>query len=79
MIEPRLPKYQWGQRVKALIDLVNDGSFPDTPADAMLVAVGDTGEIVQVGTQTEANLPIYLVEFGERLVVGCLEEEISPL
>lgn len=79
MIEPRLPKYQWGQRVKALIDLHNDGSFPDAAADAMLVAVGDTGEIVQVGTQTEANLPIYLVEFGDRLVVGCFEEEISPV
>jgi nitrogen fixation protein NifZ len=79
MIEPRIPKYQWGQRVKALIDLFNDGSFPDAAADARLVGVGDTGEIVQVGTQTEANLPIYLVEFGERLVVGCLEEEICPL
>ena len=79
MIEPRIPRYQWGQRVKALIDLFNDGSFPDAAVDARLVGVGDTGEIVQVGTQTEANLPIYLVEFGERLVVGCLEEEISPL
>jgi nitrogen fixation protein NifZ len=79
MIEPRLPKYQWGQRVKATIDLLNDGSFPNAPADGLLVAVGDTGEIVQVGTQTEVNLPIYLVEFGERLVVGCLEEEITPL
>ena len=79
MIEPRLPRYQWGQRVKALIDLFNDGSFPDAAADARLVGVGDTGEIVQVGTQTEANLPIYLVEFGERLVVGCLEEEIAPV
>jgi len=79
MIEPRIPKYQWGQRVKALIDLFNDGSFPDAAVDARLVGVGDTGEIVQVGTQTEANLPIYLVEFGEGLVVGCLEEEISPL
>lgn len=78
MIEPRLPKYQWGQRVKAAIDLRNDGSFPNAPADGLLVAIGDTGEIVQVGTQTEANLPIYLVEFGERLVVGCLEEEITP-
>jgi nitrogen fixation protein NifZ len=38
MIEPRIPKYQWGQRVKALIDLFNDGSFPDTPVDARLVA-----------------------------------------
>ena len=79
MPEPRLPKYQWGQRVKAAIDLMNDGSFPDAPADGRLVAVGDTGEIVQVGRHTDANLPIYLVEFGERLVVGCLEEEISLL
>jgi len=79
MIEPRLPKYQWGQRVRATIDLHNDGSFPNAPADALLVGVGDAGEIVQVGTQTEANLPIYLVEFDERLVVGCLEEEIIPL
>ena len=79
MIEPRLPKYQWGQRVKAMLDLHNDGSFPGALADGLLVSAGDTGEIVQVGTQTEANLPIYLVEFGERLVVGCLEEEIVPL
>ena len=79
MIEPRLPKYQWGQRVKALADLRNDGSFPDTPLEALLVSVGDMGEIVQVGTHTEANTPIYLVEFGERLVVGCFEEEILPL
>lgn len=79
MIEPRLPKYQWGQRVKALIDLHNDGTFPDAAAEARLVNVGDTGEIVQVGTHTEANIPIYLVEFSEHLVVGCLEEEIIPL
>ena len=79
MSEPKLPKYQWGQRVKAAVDLVNDGSFPDAPAEGLLVRGGDTGEIVQVGRHTEANLPIYLVEFGERLVVGCLEEEITPL
>lgn len=79
MIEARLPKYQWGQRVKALIDLHNDGSFPGCPVEALLVSVGDTGEIVQVGTHTQANIPIYLVEFSEHLVVGCLEEEIIPL
>jgi len=79
MIEPRLPRYQWGQRVKAQVNLHNDGSFPDAPLEALLVNLGDVGEIVQVGTHTEANLPVYLVEFGERLVVGCLEEEIIPL
>ena len=49
MPEPRLPKYQWGQRVKAVTDLMNDGSFPGAAAEARLVAIGDTGEIVQVG------------------------------
>jgi nitrogen fixation protein NifZ len=79
MIEPRIPKYQWGQRVKALLDLHNDGSYPDFPKAALLVKNSDAGEIVQVGTHTESNTPIYLVEFAEHLVVGCLEEEIMPL
>jgi len=79
MIDPRLPKYQWGQRVKTLVDLHNDGTFPDVSPEGLLVGIGGTGEIVQVGTHTETNVPIYLVEFGERLVVGCLEEEIVPL
>ncbi|ANW03178.1 nitrogen fixation protein NifZ [Bradyrhizobium icense] len=79
MIDPRLPKYQWGQHVKAAIDLINDGSFPDAPSDGLLVGAGGIGEIVQVGRHTEANVPIYLVEFGERLVIGCLEEEIAVL
>lgn len=79
MFEPRLPKYQWGQRVKTLIELRNDGSYPDAPEDALLVATGGLGEIVQVGSHTDSNTPIYLVEFGDGRVVGCLEEEIAPL
>jgi nitrogen fixation protein NifZ len=79
VIEPRLPKYQWGQRVRTLQDLHNDGTFPDTPPKALLVKSGDSGEIVQVGTHEESNTPIYLVEFSERLVIGCFEEEIDPL
>ncbi|WP_028310393.1 nitrogen fixation protein NifZ [Derxia gummosa] len=76
MIEPRDAKYQWGMRVVALDDLVNDGSFPDAPVDAVLARAGDIGEIVQVGHHVEANIPVYLVEFNG-LVVGCLEEEIA--
>lgn len=79
MIGPRLPKYQWGQRVKTLIDLHNDGGFPNAEPDALLVSIGALGEIVQVGAHTETNTPIYLVEFGDGLVVGCFEEEIAPL
>lgn len=76
LIETRLPKYEWGQHVCAAIDLVNDGSYPEVPVDALLVPAGGRGEIVQVGHHTEANVPIYLVEFEGGAVVGCLEEEI---
>jgi nitrogen fixation protein NifZ len=79
MIEPRQPKFQWGQRVRTLVDLRNDGSFPGTPADALLVEIGGEGEIVQIGNHTWSNTPIYLVEFGDQRIVGCLEEEIAPL
>lgn len=79
MTEPVVPKYQWGQRVQALLDLYNDGSFPECPPEALLVRVGDAGEIVQVGTHTESNTPVYMVEFGASRVVGCLEQEIASI
>ncbi|TWB21809.1 nitrogen fixation protein NifZ [Nitrospirillum amazonense] len=78
MIEPRQPLYQWGQRMRAVIDLINDGSYPDMPADALLAASGTVGEIVQVGTHVDSGTPIYLVEFADHRVIGCLEEEIAP-
>ena len=71
-------KFDWGQRVRATIDLFNDGSYPDQPADALLVRAGDAGEIVQVGAHVETETPVYLVEFAEHRVVGCLEDEIAP-
>lgn len=78
MIEPREAKYQWGQRIVATADLFNDGTYPDREPEALLVATGTPGEIVNVGYHEELNLPVYLVEFQESAVVGCLEEEIMP-
>ncbi|WP_034994489.1 nitrogen fixation protein NifZ [Beijerinckia mobilis] len=73
-------RFQWGQRVRATEDLYNDGSYPDHPIDALLVKEGDLGEIVNVGVISETKRPLYLVEFdGQRLVVGCLEEELEPV
>ncbi len=79
MIEPQQPKFQWGQTVAAAMDLINDGSFPDEPDGGLLVKAGDRGEVVQIGTHTETGMHIYLVEFTERLVVGCLEGEIQSV
>lgn len=77
MIEPRIPIFQWGQKVTTAVDLFNDGTFPDSEPEALLVAAGSEGEIVQVGFHEEAKIPIYLVEFANGYVVGCLEEEIG--
>ncbi len=77
MIEPREPKYRWGQPVKAAVDLYNDGSLPEISEDLLVVAAGGPGEIVQVGHHEEANVPVYLVDFG-LVVLGCLEEELVP-
>lgn len=75
MIEPRQAQYRWGQQVVALVDLVNDGTYPEYVEDAVLVETGSEGEIVQVGHHVESNQPIYMVDF-DGLVIGCLEEEI---
>ncbi|HJV63767.1 MAG TPA: nitrogen fixation protein NifZ [Albitalea sp.] len=72
----REPKYRWGQPVVAAIDLYNDGSLPDCAGDALVIAAGGPGEIVQVGHHSEANVPVYMVDFGVA-VLGCLEEELS--
>ncbi|MGO9675422.1 MAG: nitrogen fixation protein NifZ [Methylocella sp.] len=79
MSDQRTAKFEWGQRVRAAADLFNDGSFPEQPADALLVKAGEPGEIVQVGAHVETETPIYLVEFGEHKVIGCFAEEIAPV
>ncbi len=76
MIDQRVPKFEWGQTVTAVEDLYNDGSHPEAPEDALLVAAGGPGEIVQVGHHAEANVPVYMVDFGVA-VIGCLEEELA--
>lgn len=77
MIDVREPRYQWGQRVQALCDLVNDGSHPGFAPDAILAGAGTAGEIVNVGHHTDSNTPVYIVEFEGGAVVGCLEDELG--
>jgi nitrogen fixation protein NifZ len=69
-------RFSWGQSVRALVDLHNDGSYPDCAADALLAAAGAIGEVVQVGSQVDSGAAVYLVEFAPGRVVGCLEPEL---
>lgn len=77
MLDIREPKFQWGQAVVTVADLVNDGSYPEMAEDALLVASGSKGEVVQTGMHEESNTPVYIVEFSDGKVVGCLEHEIE--
>jgi nitrogen fixation protein NifZ len=74
----KTPKYQWGQPIVAAVDLLNDGSFPEREADALLVAQGVPGEVVQVGRHEGSGTLVYMVEFPGGVVVGCREEELAP-
>lgn len=79
MAEARDPKFQWGQPIITTVELINDGSYPDVPLDALLVEAGVRGEIVNVGIAEETGMPVYLVEFSNNKVIGVFEEEISPV
>lgn len=79
MMETTRPIYVWGQRVQAAADLFNDGSYPEHPVEALLAQSGDAGEIVQIGKHTDSGTFVYMVEFAQNRVVGCLEPELSPL
>ena len=73
------PSFSGASPCGASTDLFNDGILSRTqPENALLVAGGDRGEIVQVGAHVETNTTVYLVEFSDSRVVGCLEDEIAP-
>jgi nitrogen fixation protein NifZ len=79
MMDAHKARYGWGERVRAAADLFNDGSYPEQPVDIRLVQCGEAGEIVQVGQHTDSGTVVYMVEFAQDRVVGCLEPELLPL
>ncbi len=79
MMDRREPRFDWGLRVVVREDIFNDGTFPGEPENALLVPANCVGEIVRVGHHEEVNIPVYLVEFSNGRVIGCLENEIFPM
>ena len=77
-MEATNPRFEWGQRVRAAANLFNDGTFPEQPANALLVRKGEAGDIVQVGRHADSGTVVYLVEFALNQVVGCIEPELMP-
>jgi nitrogen fixation protein NifZ len=72
------PRYDYGDEVRVLRNVRNDGTFPGQPTGALLVRRGSTGYVRDVGSFLQDQL-IYSVHFldGDR-IVGCREEELQP-
>lgn len=69
-------KYQWGNKVAVMADIINDGSYPNKAEGETIVVKGEAGRVRQVGQDEEKTTYLYIVEFGDRLV-GCFEDELE--
>lgn len=72
-----LPKYEYGEAVRVIRNLRNDGTFPGEDTGRLLVRRGSVGYVRDVGTFLQDQL-IYSVDFiDEGRMVGCREQELQ--
>lgn len=73
------PRYDYGQELRVIRSLRDDGTYPGKQRGDLLVLRGSSGYVVDVGTFLQDQL-IYRVHFLEQDVqVGCREEELIPV
>ncbi len=71
-----LPKFEFGDEVRIVRNVRNDGTYPGMPTGTLLIRRGSTGFVINVGTFLQDQL-IYTVNFLEQnKVVGFREEEL---
>ena len=71
-----LPKYQFGDEVRIVRNVRNDGTYPGVPIGTLLIRRGATGFVMNVGTFLQDQL-IYTVNILEQnKIVGFREEEL---
>jgi nitrogen fixation protein NifZ len=72
------PEFDYGDEVRVLRDLRNDGTFAGLDVGKLLVRRGNMGFVRDIGTFLQ-NQIIYSVHFlAEDKLVGCREEELQP-
>jgi len=73
-MEPQ--RYDYGDEVRVIRNVRNDGTYPGLDVGAFLVRRGSVGYVVNVGTFLQDQV-IYSVHFlNEQKMVGCREEEL---
>jgi len=71
------PKYEYGDEVRVVRNLRNDGTYPGEDTGKLLIRRGSVGYVRDVGTYLQEEL-IYSVDFFEAgRMVGCREQEIQ--
>ena len=78
MCEEGYQRYDYGDEVRVIRNVRNDGTYPGLDVGAPLVRRGSVGYVVNVGTFLQDQV-IYSVHFlNEQRLVGCREEELIP-
>jgi nitrogen fixation protein NifZ len=71
-----LPKFEFGDEVRIIRNVRNDGTYPGVPIGTLLIRRGSTGFVTNVGTFLQDQL-IYTVNILEQgKIVGFREEEL---
>jgi nitrogen fixation protein NifZ len=71
------PAFDYGEEVRVLRNVRNDGTFPGLATGTLLIRRGSTGFVRDVGTFLQDQI-IYSVHFlAEDKLVGCREEELQ--
>ena len=78
LTEEGYQRYDYGEAVRVIRNVRNDGTYPGLEVGAFLVRRGSVGYVVNVGTFLQDQV-IYSVHFlTEERLVGCREEELIP-
>jgi nitrogen fixation protein NifZ len=73
-----LPKFEYGDEVRLIRNVRNDGTYPGAETGELLLRRGVVGCVYDVGTYLQDQL-IYRVHFIDSgRTVGCREEELIP-
>jgi len=71
------PQFEYGESVRVLRNIRNDGTFPNVATGALLVRRGSVGYVTNIGTFLQDQI-IYTVHFLDlNRMVGCREEELQ--
>ena len=71
------PKFEYGDKVRVVRNVRNDGTYPGEPTGRLLVRRGSVGFVRDVGTFLQDQL-IYSIDFlDQNKRVGCREQELQ--